>query len=103
VQADAPTMQLAVAKAASLIDVAELLVARACAEIDDAAATGVLPGYAARAKTRMDTVQAIVHAREAIRELVTAHGASTFADTSPLQRIWRDSEVASRHAIANRR
>jgi alkylation response protein AidB-like acyl-CoA dehydrogenase len=49
----------------------------------------------------MDTVQAIVSAREAIRELISAHGASSFAETNPLQRIWRDSEVASRHAIAN--
>jgi alkylation response protein AidB-like acyl-CoA dehydrogenase len=86
---------------ASLIDVAELLVARACADIDEAAVAGVLPDYKARARTHMDTVQAIGYAREAIRELVSAHGASGFAETSPLQRIWRDSEVASRHAIAN--
>jgi alkylation response protein AidB-like acyl-CoA dehydrogenase len=29
------------------------------------------------------------------------HGASTFADASPLQRMWRDSEVASRHAVVH--
>ena len=101
VQANAPTMQLAVARAASLIDIAELLAFRAAAEVDEAAIEGVLPEYAARAKTRMDTVQAVVYAREAIRELITAHGASSFAEASPLQRIWRDSEVASRHAIVN--
>jgi hypothetical protein len=49
----------------------------------------------------MDTAQAIVHSGEAIRELVSAHGAASFGDSHPLQRIWRDSEVASRHAIAN--
>ena len=29
------------------------------------------------------------------------HGSAGFAESSPLQRIWRDSEVASRHAVAN--
>lgn len=101
VQRDAPAVQLAVAKAASLADTAELLAYRAAAEVDEAARQNEFPGYPARAKTRMDTVQAIVSAREAIRELISAHGASSFAETNPLQRIWRDSEVASRHAIAN--
>jgi alkylation response protein AidB-like acyl-CoA dehydrogenase len=32
---------------------------------------------------------------------VSAHGASSFGDSNPLQRIWRDSEVTRRHAIAN--
>jgi alkylation response protein AidB-like acyl-CoA dehydrogenase len=101
VQKNAPAVQLAVAKAASLADTAELLAYRAAAEVDQAGRQNEFPGYLARAKTRMDTVQAIVNAREAIRELVSAHGASAFAETNPLQRIWRDSEVASRHAIAN--
>jgi alkylation response protein AidB-like acyl-CoA dehydrogenase len=102
-QADAPTVQLAVAKAASMIDVAEMLAYRAAADVDEAARLGVFPAYAARARVRMDTAQSIVNAREAIRELVSAYGASAFAETetNPLQRIWRDSEVASRHAIAN--
>jgi alkylation response protein AidB-like acyl-CoA dehydrogenase len=102
-QADAPTVQLAVAKAASMIDVAEMLAYRAAADVDEAARLGVFPDYAARARVRMDTAQSIVNAREAIRELVSAYGASAFAETetNPLQRIWRDSEVASRHAIAN--
>jgi alkylation response protein AidB-like acyl-CoA dehydrogenase len=32
--------------------------------------------------------------------LLFAHGSAGFADTSPLQRIWRDAAVASRHAVA---
>jgi len=28
-----------------------------------------------------------------------AHGAGSFAQVNPLQRIWRDSAVAARHAI----
>ena len=98
-QAEAPTVQLAVAKAASLVDAAHLFAYRAAADIDQAAADGTYPDYAARARVRMDTGLAIENAREAIRTLVSAHGAGSFAETSPLQRIWRDSEVASRHAV----
>src|SRR5262249_9130795 len=90
-----------VAKAASLVDSAHLHAYRAAADIDEAAHRGVFPDYAARARVRMDAGRAITYAREAIRELVSAHGASSFADSSPLQRIWRDSEVASRHAVGN--
>ncbi|MEV8610941.1 acyl-CoA dehydrogenase family protein [Amycolatopsis sp. NPDC051373] len=100
-QTDAPGFQLAVAKAASLVDSAHLHAYRAAADIDEAAHRGVFPDYAARARVRMDTGRAIIFAREAIRELVSAHGASSFAEVSPMQRIWRDSEVASRHAVAN--
>ncbi|TCK21466.1 acyl-CoA dehydrogenase family protein [Pseudonocardia endophytica] len=98
-QTDAPTFQLAVAKAASLVDAAHLFAYRAAADIDQAAVDGVYPDYAARARVRMDTGAAIENAREAIRTLVSAHGAGSFAEVSPLQRIWRDSEVASRHAV----
>jgi 3-hydroxy-9,10-secoandrosta-1,3,5(10)-triene-9,17-dione monooxygenase len=101
VQTEAPTVQLAVAKAAALVDSAHLHAYRAAADIDQAAADGVYPDYAARARVRMDTGWAIEQAREAVRVLVSAHGASSFAESSPLQRIWRDSEVASRHAVIN--
>jgi alkylation response protein AidB-like acyl-CoA dehydrogenase len=100
-QADAPTVQLAIAKAATSIDIAEMLAFRAAADVDDAALRGEFPSYAARARVRMDTAQSIVHARDAIRELVSVYGASSFAQVNPLQRIWRDSEVASRHAVGN--
>jgi len=98
-QVEAPTVQLAVAKAASLVDAAHLFAYRAAADVDQAAVDGTYPDYAARARVRMDTGAAIENAREAIRVLVTAHGAGSFAEVSPLQRIWRDSEVASRHAV----
>jgi alkylation response protein AidB-like acyl-CoA dehydrogenase len=94
-------VQLAVARSASLIDSAHLHAYRAAAEIDEAAAQDVYPDYDARAKSRMDTGVAVTYAREAIRTLVSAHGASSFAEVSPLQRIWRDSEVASRHAVVH--
>ena len=43
----------------------------------------------------------IVEAREAIRELMSVAGSSAFAESNPLQRISRDSEMAGRHAVSN--
>ncbi len=54
-QVAAPSFQLAVAKAASLVDSAHLHTYRATAEIDEAARLGIYPDYDARAKSRMDT------------------------------------------------
>ena len=39
--------------------------------------------------------------REAISLILDAHGASGFADSSPMQRIWRDANTAGRHAVVN--
>ena len=38
---------------------------------------------------------------QAIDRLVSAHGASSFADSSAMQRIWRDANVAGRHAVVS--
>jgi alkylation response protein AidB-like acyl-CoA dehydrogenase len=72
---------------------------RAAADIDEAARAGRKLTYTERARVRMDTGWSVKHAREAIRLLINAHGAGSFADSSPMQRFWRDSEVASRHAV----
>jgi alkylation response protein AidB-like acyl-CoA dehydrogenase len=98
-QRDAPTFQMAISKAATLVDTAHLFAYRAAADIDDAAKSGRTMTYAERARTRNDTGHAAESAREAIRVLCSAHGASSFAEASPMQRIWRDSEIASRHAV----
>ena len=100
-QSEAPSFQLALANAAMLIDTGHLHAFRAAADVDGAAARGEKLEYAARARVRMDTAHAIEQLREGIRILLSAHGASSFAESCPLQRIWRDSEVASRHAIAH--
>ena len=100
-QAGAPTIQLAAANAASLADSARLYAYRAAADIDQAALAGVFPGYDARARMRMDAGMAAVHAREAVRIVCSAQGASSFSESNPLQRIWRDIETGSRHAVLN--
>jgi 3-hydroxy-9,10-secoandrosta-1,3,5(10)-triene-9,17-dione monooxygenase len=98
-QRDAPTFQLAIAKAATLVDTAHLFAYRAAADIDDAAKADRTMTYAERARVRNDTGVAAESAREAIRVLCSAHGASSFSESSPMQRMWRDSEIASRHAV----
>jgi 3-hydroxy-9,10-secoandrosta-1,3,5(10)-triene-9,17-dione monooxygenase len=101
VQAAAPTVQTAVAEAATLIDTAHLHAYRATTEIEDAARAGRTLDHLERARIRMDTGHIARTAREAIRSLCSAYGAASFVDSCPLQRIWRDSEVASRHALVN--
>ncbi|WHT21953.1 acyl-CoA dehydrogenase family protein [Crossiella sp. CA-258035] len=99
-QTDSVAFQLQLAEAATRIDTAHLHAFRAAADIDDAAARGVHPDLVTRARVRADTVWAIEQVRQAIELLLTAHGASGFAHSSALQRIWRDSAVAARHAVA---
>jgi alkylation response protein AidB-like acyl-CoA dehydrogenase len=100
-QAESVAFQLQIADAATKIDVAALLSYRAAADIDDAAARGDYLDYPARARVRADTGYAVQSVIEALTILMNAHGASGFADTSPLQRIWRDSNTAARHAVVS--
>jgi len=99
-QVDAPTVQLAVAKAASALDTARLHIARGVDDMASAAAAGTPLDYVTRARIRMDTGVAVHNSREAVRVLCSVHGAAAFADQSPLGRIARDIETASRHALA---
>jgi alkylation response protein AidB-like acyl-CoA dehydrogenase len=98
-QADSVAFQLQLAEAAMLIDTAHLHAHRAADDIDQAAARGVYPDFLARARVRADTGWVIDHITKAIGILLSAHGAASFAEASPLQRIWRDSSVAARHAV----
>jgi len=100
-QADSVAFQLQMADAATKVDVATLLAYRAATDIDEAAARGEYLDYQTRARVRADTGYAVQSVVDALTILMTAHGAGGFADTSPLQRIWRDSNVAARHAVVS--
>ncbi|HEX4010116.1 MAG TPA: acyl-CoA dehydrogenase family protein [Solirubrobacteraceae bacterium] len=100
-QIDSTAFQLQIANAATLLDTAHLHVWRAAGDIDGAAAAGEPLPYVSRARVRADTAYAITKVREAIDLLLSAHGASSFAEASPLQRIWRDSNTAARHAVVD--
>lgn len=99
--ADSPSVQLAVADAASLIDTAHLHAYRAADDLDHAAAEARQLTVAERARVRMDTAVAATRSREAVDRLVSVSGASAFALANPLQRNWRDLGTASRHGVVN--
>ncbi|HEV2661689.1 MAG TPA: acyl-CoA dehydrogenase family protein [Ktedonobacteraceae bacterium] len=98
-QTDSVAFQLQIAEAAVKIDTAHLLAYQAADDIDEAAARNEYPDYTRRARIRAYSGAAITHITEAINILLSAHGAGSFALSSPLQRIWRDSNTSARHAV----
>ncbi|MDF3312822.1 acyl-CoA dehydrogenase family protein [Rhodococcus sp. T2V] len=99
--AEAPSYQLFIADAASVIDTARLHAYRAADDIDRAAREGRRLDIPDRARVRMDCVVASTKSREAVDLLLNVGGASSFAQANPLQRIWRDLETATRHGTIN--
>jgi alkylation response protein AidB-like acyl-CoA dehydrogenase len=100
-QAESAGFQLQVAEAARLIDTARLHAFRAADDIDQAAARDEYPDLLARARIRSDTGLVAECITKAIDILLYAHGAASFAEISPLQRIWRDSATGARHAVVS--
>ena len=100
-QAESTAVHLEIAKAAQLLDTAELHARRAASDIDTAAAGGTYPDYLHRARVRADTALVAESVTRAIDALISVHGAGSFAESSPLQRIWRDSNTAARHGVIN--
>lgn len=98
---DAPSYQIAIADAAALIDTAALHLHRCADVLDGAACTGVPLDQLARIRVRSDVATVAVRCREAVRLLLDVAGASAFRQADPLQRVWRDLEIISRHALVN--
>lgn len=95
---NSPTHQLAVASADIKIDLAYLLMQRACADIDGAAARGEVMSLLQRGRVRNDTGHIFALVKEAFDILMTANGAGAFAEPNIMNKLWRDSEIAGRHA-----
>ena len=95
----APSTQILIAQAATLVNTAFLLVRHWADRLDEAALKNQDFDYLTRAQVRMDVGYAVKLAREAVDALLNAQSASAFALSNPLQRIWRDLSTASRHAI----
>ena len=98
-QEDSVTFQLLVAEAAAKIETAHLHAFRAADDVQRYAEAGVYPDFTARARIRADSAVALRSINGAITTLLDASGAGSFAEVNALQRIWRDSNVASRHAV----
>ncbi|WP_269855516.1 acyl-CoA dehydrogenase family protein [Streptomyces sp. RPT161] len=97
----APATQTQLAEAAQLIDTATLHLMRAADDVDNWAASGRCMPVLNRTRVRMDIATVARRSREALDILLSVEGARSFADENPLQRIWRDQETASRHAMIN--
>ena len=100
-QAESTAFQLKIAEAAMTLDDAILHAYRGADDIDGWAARRETMDYDTRARVRADTGWTSSKVREAITLILDAHGASGFADSSPMQRIWRDANTAGRHAVVN--
>jgi alkylation response protein AidB-like acyl-CoA dehydrogenase len=94
---DAPGVQANVADAAMLIDSAILQATRSARAVDSATRTGARMTPLATARIRMDAGFAARQIRQAVDKLLDVGGASRFAESSPVQRIWRDLGTATRH------
>lgn len=97
-QADSVPFQVALAEASLRIDTAHFHAHRAADDMDAAAQSGEGLDFLARTRIRGDVGWAIENVNKAINELLYLNGAGAFAESNHLQRIWRDSTVASRHA-----
>lgn len=98
-QTDSVVFQTQIAEAAIKIDNAHLRAYRAADEIDAAACHDTQLDMLTRARMRADTGMVTTYITEALNTLLWAHGAGGFAEASPLQRWWRDSNTAARHAV----
>jgi alkylation response protein AidB-like acyl-CoA dehydrogenase len=98
---DFPSVRLAVADVASLIDTAQLHAYRAADDSEAASLHGHHLDVAARARIRMDTGVVMLRCREAVERLLDLGGSSAFARSNPLQRYWRDLTTATRHALVS--
>jgi len=98
-QRDSTGFQIQLAKAAMKIETAHLHTYRAANDIDTFARSGQYMDYQTRARVRADAGVALKNVTDALQDLLFAHGAGSFAESSPMQRIWRDSNTAARHAV----
>lgn len=96
---DSGSTQTGIAEAAELIDTAALHMYRTTDAIDAHAAAGTYPEIVERARGRMDTAYVSRRAREAVDQIISIQGAGSFAQANQMQRLWRDLNTASRHAV----
>ncbi|MCV7228043.1 acyl-CoA dehydrogenase family protein [Mycolicibacterium komossense] len=96
---DSVAFQLLVAEAAMKVETAHLHAFRAAEDVMRYADAGEFPDVTARARVRGDAAIALRSINDAINTLLNANGAGSFAEVNAMQRIWRDSNVAARHAV----
>ena len=98
-QSDAPSVQLTIAGAACTADSAEFHLLRAADAADEAAASGLRQSLLDMARGDADRVMAGRYAVESIRSIMKAQMSSVHDKANPMQRIWRDCEIAASHFV----
>ncbi len=97
-QAEATVTHLQVSEASAKIDAAESIIDRAVADLDrDAEADGEPMDILRRARIRRDTGFSSQLICEAVDLLVSASGGSFALAMNPMNRLWRDTRIASLH------
>ncbi len=96
-QTDSQIVHGQVAQAALKIQGAWLYALRAAQEIDGHAQARRAMDYSQRARIRGECGWIGKLVREAVDQLASVAGTASFADTSAIQRFWRDINVATRH------
>jgi len=96
-QSDSAVFQVAVAKATVQLNAVELVAANIADEIYGAAGRGYYAPYVERVEMRARAGWVVETISNMLNDLMTAHGSAGFAESSILQRIWRDQATASRH------
>jgi 3-hydroxy-9,10-secoandrosta-1,3,5(10)-triene-9,17-dione monooxygenase len=100
-QSDSVAVQVQTAQAALKLQTARLHTYRIADDLDAAAINGGTLDYSDRAQIRAEVGYSVQQVLEAIQILLNVHGAAGFAETSPLQQIWRDANTGGRHAGFN--
>jgi 3-hydroxy-9,10-secoandrosta-1,3,5(10)-triene-9,17-dione monooxygenase len=96
---DSPSVQAAMAQASSLVDTARLHLQRGVDDVQRATAERRPLGEPTAARVRMDAARISLAAREAVDLLLDVGGASSFGLDNPVQRLWRDLSVVTRHPL----
>lgn len=99
---DAPSYRLALADARNLIDTGRFHLLHAADMVDEAAVQGRVLDDTARATIRGHAAAATKAFRDGVDLLLDIGGTRSFSLSNPLQRVWRDLEVATRHGLNNR-
>ena len=99
---EAPSYRLALGQARTAIDAGRFHVFRAADALDQAASGGRVLEIVDHSRIWGDASAATTNFRKAMDLLLDIGGTRSFATSNPMQRIWRDLEVASRHGLNNR-
>jgi alkylation response protein AidB-like acyl-CoA dehydrogenase len=96
---DAPSTQLSLARAATMIETAAMQLEWWADETVSASRAGRELDLLTRARFRAHFGHAMECCRDAMKLMLNVQGASAFANANPIQRVWRDMETASRHGL----